>query len=860
MGVLAMTTSSVLPDPSARSDPDEPLPEPEPAEPQADPAVDAARQRWIRNGVDVAVVALCVVFIVGPLHPDLLLTNSTPAGGDMGAHVWAPAFLRDELLPSLRLSGWTPDWYAGFPAFQFYMVVPSLMIVAVNSGVQGWLAIVPFIVSLAIGLPSILRLEGRRRIVGVTIALLVAVLGIGVPYGVAFKWVTVSGVLTLPLAAYVFGRLIRFRSPGPAVLAVATVPFLFDRGFTIYGGNIPSTLAGEFAFSISLSIALLYLGFLARGLETGQYRATSAVLLALTGLCHLIPAFFALAGTAVLLLMRMASTRSARSIGRSVGWAAVVGLVGGLLSAFWVLPFFWQRTFLNDMGWEKLAVRGADQAIWTWLREDIQPHLLPESITWAVFLAVIGIVLSIVFKIRIGVFLTVMAAVIAVGFVFLPEGRLWNARILPFYYLCIYMLAAVGVTEVGRSLALIASPEPVEGGPDQQPHRWLEWVTAPMSFAAVAVVVGLPLAALPLGSTAEDGTYRWLGLSTADDSFVPGWAEWNYRGYEGKDAYPEYHGIVTEMDRVGDSNGCGRSMWEYQKELDRYGTPMALMLLPFWTEGCIGSMEGLYFEASSTTPFHFLLQSELSAAPSNAQRDLPYRQFDIDAGVDHLQLFGVRYYLATSTQAITAASTHPDLTEVGSSGPWVVYEVADAPLVEGVDAVPAVTTSSNAQDEWLCDGLDVKTESGLRGTNPTCSGPALDWFQSDPDEQVFVASDGPDEWERVDYPTPPVRTPIEPAVVTDVVADTNSISFEVDRVGAPVLVKASYFPNWEVSGGDGPYRVAPNLMLVVPTDTNVELTFGREAIDWIAWLLTLVGIGMVIALVRRGDRWLTLGS
>ena len=70
--------------------------------------------------------------------------------------------------------------------------------------------------------------------------------------------------------------------------------FLFDRNFTIYGGNIASTLAGEFAFSISLSLALLYLGVVIRGLRTGQHRALAAVLLALTGLCHLIPAFFAL--------------------------------------------------------------------------------------------------------------------------------------------------------------------------------------------------------------------------------------------------------------------------------------------------------------------------------------------------------------------------------------------------------------------------------------------------------------------------------------------------------------------------------------------------------------------------------------
>ncbi len=35
----------------------------------------------------------------------------------MGAHVWGPAFLRDHLLPQGRLTGWTPDWYDGFPAY-----------------------------------------------------------------------------------------------------------------------------------------------------------------------------------------------------------------------------------------------------------------------------------------------------------------------------------------------------------------------------------------------------------------------------------------------------------------------------------------------------------------------------------------------------------------------------------------------------------------------------------------------------------------------------------------------------------------------------------------------------------------------
>ena len=47
---------------------------------------------------------------------------------------------------------------------------------------------------------------------------------------------------------------------------------------------------------------------------------------------------------------------------------------------------------------------------------------------------------------------------------------------------------------------------------------------------------------------------------------------------------------------------------------------MAPMLLSLFTDGCIGSMEGLYFESSTTTPFHFINQDELSVRCSCAPR------------------------------------------------------------------------------------------------------------------------------------------------------------------------------------------------------------------------------------------------
>jgi hypothetical protein len=799
--------------------------------PPEDPVARAERERWVRRFVDGAIVLICAVFVFTSLHPADILSSAVPAGGDMGAHVWGPAYLRDHLLPELRLSGWTPDWYAGFPAYEFYMVIPSLLIVALDVGLfGGWAMLLPLAAAAALAVLAVRvgRRPARWWLVAVAVA--VAVLGVELPYGTAFKLITVSGLITLPLAAYAMGRLADLAFPGPALLAVATVPFVFDRNFTIYGGNAASTLAGEFAFSISLSLAVLYLGVVIRGLRTGRHRALAAVLLALTGLCHLIPVFFALAGTALIAILR----RPAMS---TVRWLAAVLPVGGLISAFWVLPFAWQRSYVNDMGWEKLPHPG--ESSWKYLipRHEVD---MAQDIRWVVALALVGLVLSLAFRIQLGWILAALAILGGLAFVVMPQGRLWNARLLPFYYLSLYMLAAVGVSEVGRTLAVLAARDP------ERPGVGVPVATATAALAASLLFVALPLRTIPFASTRADGSYSFLGLTNAagDESFVRSWASWNYTGYEGKDAYAEYRDVIGTMARVGEERGCGRAFWEYEKDLNRYGTPMALMLLPHWTDGCIGSMEGLFFEASATTPFHFLTQVELSAAPSAAQRDLPYDGFDMVDGVKHLQLMGVRYYMATTVQAIEAARTNPDLTEIASPGPWVVFEVAGSDLVEGLDAEPAVLDDViDAQHDWICR---TKDKDGR------CAGPAIEWFTNTDRWDVALASTGPEAWQRVDADDPqPESRAVDPAEVSGIDVGTDHITFDVDRVGAPVLVKASYFPNWRVSGADGPYRVAPNLMVVVPTDEHVALTYGREPIEWLGYALTAVGLLLAAALALR---------
>jgi hypothetical protein len=827
------------------------------------------RQAPLRSWVTFAVVAACVAWIAYTLHPDLLLTDTTATGGDMGSHVWGPMYLLRNVLPHGQLSGWSPDWYAGFPAYQFYMVVPSLLVVALHVGIRGPLLLPALVLALGVAASGyvLVPLERFRRLLVVG-GLVATVLVVPIPYNVAFKLVTVAGLLTLPVAAWAFGRLSVLPFPTPALLAVGALLFLYNREPTlnggtgnIIGGNMTSTMAGEFAFSISLSLCLVFLGLVLNGLRTGRRRAAAAVVLAACGLCHLIPAFFALLGGSIVLLLDLGHDLYARlrdperPLGWSarLRWAAPVGVVAGLLSAFWVLPFLLRGAYVNDMGWEPLPHVG--QSVWS-------DYLTNRALWGPLAVAAVGLVTSIVFRRRTGLLLAIAIVVVGALFILLPEGRLWNARVLPFYYLSLFLLAAIGVGEVFASLAVVLAPDP------ERPSDAIGAVVAPVLLLAALLAVALPMDLVPGTDRDASGAVGLGPLRTKNSNPVGSWAEWNYSGLERKPAvgagstiptgeggYPEYRALVQTMTELGrdPDHGCGRAFWEYSFDrLNSYGTPMTLMMLPYFTDSCIGSMEGLYFESSTTTPYHFLSQCMLSAQGSCAQRDLPYSGFDLERGIGQLQLLGVRYYLAVTPTAVGAAAADDRLTEVAVSGPWHVYEIADSPLVVGLDNEPAVVTNVDAsQDSWLPMAVAWYGDPARRGLPLALAGPDR-WQRVQVGRRDAAGGDGTDPRIGDDVALPDVETrPVDPVRVAEVRTTENEISFRVDEPGRPVLVKASYFPNWDASGADGPYRVTPNLMVVVPTEREVTLHYGRTAVDWAALALSLLGVAALVWLARR---------
>jgi len=777
---------------------------------------------WKKLSTIIA-VAGPTIFLLLALHPSLILRNNIPTGGDMGAHVWAPAYLRDHLLSNFKLSGWSMDWYSGLPIYRFYMVVPALMIV---------------------------------------------LLDVVLPYGIAIKIIAVIGILTLPYTTWLFGRFAKFAYPLPELFAIAATIFLFDESFTIYGGNIASTMAGEFSFSISLSLAMLGFALLAKGLDTGKHRVSAAVIISLSALSHGIVLLFVFGGAALMLVVW--NKRESLQFGAKVIALAV------LLSSFWVIPFVTSHAYMTDMKYEPRP-SGVSDSFWKMF---FPLHILLDvSIT---ALAVIGAIALVRSRHKAGTWITLLTLVLAAG-VFIARnslpviGLLWNPRILPFFYLLRYLLFAVGLYELAifalrmKSISRIARVEP--GTPVvldiAKPRENFTFNLAMLSGFAVFVLVavGFRFQELPFGSTRVNSAgqyeYVWGPLKTksTNDGFVDGWARWNFTGYEGKSAYGEYYGIVQTMKKLGEDStqGCGRALWENSGELNKYGTTMALMLLPFWTDGCISSMEGLFFEAAGSTPYHFITAAAMSKQSSNPVRELRYDNNDAAIGLRYMQELGVKYFMGFTPEAVAQASLQEGLTEVARSGPWVVYRVASSDVVMPLATQPVVAniSSSNPRERWLEIGTS--------------------WFQHPETWTTPIADDGPSDWQRIDVAvdeslregepnsnnrrvdvvkpaTALTPVPLEPVVVSNVNIGEESVRFSVDKIGIPVLVRVSYFPNWKVDGAEGPYRVAPNMMVVIPTSTDVNMHFGWNMLDYVAYLLSFAGIAWIVVTRRRSKQ------
>jgi 6-pyruvoyl-tetrahydropterin synthase related domain len=394
-----------------------------------------------RNGA-LTVLALLAVWalLVSYFRPSLLLLDTMTAGGDTPSFHHPIEHLRDVLLPAGFPQGWDLGNFAGYAPYRSYFLPPSLLVIAL-SGI--------------------------------------------VPFNVAFKLVTVTGIFLLPLATLLALRALGYAFPIPAVGSAASLLLLFNQGNSMWGANIPSTLAGEFSFSISFALAVLFLGLLYRGVESERHGAGLAVLLALTGLCHPVP-FLTAAGSGLYFLLDGPRFR------RNLAYLARMYVTAALLMAFWLVPLLAGLPYATSIHW------AWQFQSWT--------DVLPPILVAPALLALVDAIRLASHRVARGPGRYLLFSLFMSAAAFCVANRVGvpDIRFIPFAQLLLLLLA----------LDLLS-----------------------------AFLPRLPAPALP-GLALVCAT---LGVAQSCAGYIPDWVRWNYEGIEKKRGYGDLQKIVAAL-------------------------------------------------------------------------------------------------------------------------------------------------------------------------------------------------------------------------------------------------------------------------------------------------------------------------
>ncbi len=679
------------------------------------------------------------------LRIDLVFLNNTPTGGDMGAHIVAiDTFIKD-FMPNFQISGWSNDWFAGYPLYYFYFPLP---------------AIITFFLDVIF------------------------------PFGVAFKLMVVISTI---LVVYSLEKLFRKDSNKfSSIGATAGLFYVFTESFTIYGGNLASTLAGQFSFAYSLAFGNLAIFYLIKSNNKFRF-SISSIFLSLCLLSHLIPFIIYIPIYGFYWLFKKENINQ-----KILSITIFLALVSR-----WSFSLFINLEFTTNMSYTPF----------TRLEDLIKEDILP------VIFILLGLIIAKFKKLIKYKYLNLFEMYLVISsillYFFVPEGALWNGRLVPFFNLGIIFILFKAIEIFVKDLNLYQQGINVLTilfliGTSYCLYifydKWSSNQSYLNQYIPIIFLISI-FAILNLRNVEIQINLLLISIVLSTVSFLPHWLNWNFTGYEGKNDWTQIENLYSKLDDLKP----GRIMWEPNSDMNKYGTPMTLMTIPYFTKHT--SMEGLYFDSSITTPFHFISVSGLAKRPSNPVGGLSYINNQFDQGVEHLNHLGVDYFISYTEEIESKAMDSEKLILLFSSEPFSVFKV-NSSKVELIYQDIKIFSKASTQDGIL--------SSILRDTDiNNFFDKAYESFDELDKKRVIEVSNGMNI----------VSSKKNDLQITDLNITNNKISFFTNSPGELHLIKVSYFPNWKISNGKGPFRTSPSFMSVIPDNKYVEITFENTVVE-----------------------------
>ena len=698
--------------------------------------------------IKVALGSLLLIF----LRLELVFSDLLPTGGDMGAHIVPTKFFVTELFNNFKLSGWSQDWFAGYPVYYFYFPLP------------------PIITSL---------------------------LSFLFPFSISFKTMVLISQILLVISIEMLMRNnskeFSFYGFGVGLL------YLLTESFTIFGGNLASSLAGQYSFTYSIAFANFSIFYLLK--SNHRYSTEIASLfIGLSVLSHLIPFMIYLPIFAYYFLKN--------DVKINVKISAFLFFL--FISMRFSISLFLNLEFTTNMTYTP----------YTQLSDLVKSDILPFAIGAIIYVissssrntlkAVAGFEL---YLIIISIFL----------FFYGPESALWNGRIVPFFNLGIIILffnllhfdiknltkkiqgkypLTIFILSINSYLMYL---------------YYSKWGNTYSTTTISVIFIILFMFLISINSEKFLIYTTLVSLTFGTLSYLPHWLNWNFSGYESKNNWSD----ITTLYEGLDTLEPGRIMWEPNSDLNKYGTPMVLMTIPMFTDH--QSVEGLYFDSSITTPFHFLTVSGLAERPSNPVGGLTYINGEFDKGFRLMEELGVDYFIAYTQSIKDKANGSENFNFLFSNEVFNVYSI-NTKKVELVEDNLHIFESPDFYDRLknavLREGSEQSFfESAYKSFKDELNHKIIENY----DESLAVRSES-----NADL------------LISDLNIQNELITFKTNKPNQLHLIKVSYFPNWKIKNGYGPFRISPSFMAVVPKDEFVEIRFESSNVEKALNLLSIL--------------------
>lgn len=580
--------------------------------------------RWAPSWLLAFALSLAAAALVASaLGIGFLNSANLPTGGDAGSHILYAKLYADELLWSGRVTPWVPEVFAGLPFLSYYFPLPFMVIAVLSK----WLGFAP-----------------------------------------AFKWGAFLACMLLPGAMLCASRYwLRFGWPASLLAALAALGFLFHEQNSIWGGNLLSTLAGEFAYSYGVFFAVLAILAWARAAFLGRGWMLAALLEAASGFSHGFPLL--VVGTSTAFLLLDAGPRWRRVFTQLFcGHLLVFCLLGGWL---WPLLEMHSLTIPNDASFPLAGWR----------------DLLPPAL-WPVAAAgVLG------------------AAALAIPAV----RRTWDRQQA---LAARYLASAAGLS----ALAFIAGDRFGLADIRFYPLVWLlGGIVCAWLLGQALSVVRVKHAASVMSAALAMAMLGWVGGQV---QAVPDWALWNHSGL---DAKPQWQVLSKLFPAMRGDLWSPRLVFEHDPDNNDIGSTRALEALPLFLNHR-PVLEGLYMESALVGPAIYQLQSEVSARPSSPLVRFPSGSLDPAFAAQHMNALHADTLLLRSATAKNAIEASGLFVPVAVSGPFSLYRLrhVDSALIELVRR----PLRWQPQADWMQDAFTwFKTRSRFDAYQPAYGAP-----------------------------------------------------------------------------------------------------------------------------------------